>query len=472
MRAGTLDRDVLEANIRHLRAQGHSSIPHSGPYLGALRQMKSPLLQPTKLAVFIDEIKAKIGVLWHKYADLFQEIGEPAEFLRKPDLYGEEGDSGKLHDFKNNLSLLIDLLHSRGVQPVVLDELSGFQVYINQVFNRVAEDKKTDIVADAGNACRNFNVFREGRLHFSSDVDTCEVPIDIIQNSVLIVEMLQNALSHSSGGQIEVKVEESGRIVVKNQTTETLNFHVDRNQIVGEIESGSASGSGQGIRMLVETAKKSGILFSLTQGGQTVTAVLDYSGLLDGEGQKAEGGQATVELTREAVEIQPLGNVVFICHDGTSQRTFGHLQAQPVEGFAYVNTEFHSNGWTGIFEEYAEQLENACLCVVHVTGNQMVSVIRDLKALYPHLIVVPVSYSEAFKTTLSMLKSVEEPGDTSLDFWNVLGRREINEFADSPEIASDLHYYLYRMDLPANVWEALIKVAHKMAMERKKAQTG
>lgn len=166
MREGTLDRNVLEENIRLLRAQSRSSIPRGGPYIEALGRMKSPLLQPAKLSIFIDIIKAKIGTIWQKYAILFEEAGESAEFLKKPDLYGAEGDSRKIHDFKNSLSLLINLLHSREVQPVILDELSGLQVYINQVFNRLIENKNTDIVADIANACRNFNVFREGKSIF------------------------------------------------------------------------------------------------------------------------------------------------------------------------------------------------------------------------------------------------------------------------------------------------------------------
>lgn len=144
------------------------------------------------------------------------------------------------------------------------------------------------------------------------------------------------------------------------------------------------------------------------------------------------------------------------------------MQIQPAEGFKYVNAEFHGNGWTGLFEEYADQLENACLCMAHVT-SEFEMVARELKTHYPHLMVLPSSHGETLKLTLSSIKDImdEIDGEESI-YWNVLGNKDIDRFADSAELADELKARLYKIEYPAESWRALIEIAHKMVMERKK----
>lgn len=472
MKAGTLDREALNTNLRRIITQGHSDIPHDQVYLTMLQQMKDELLNVAQLDIFIDKIKARIGTIWRKYNEFFASSGLAVEFLKTPDLYGTDGDPRKLHTFKNTLVSFIDVLYrTEGVPPNLLDELTGLQVYINQVWNCVAgEDKQMDIVSGTVGVCKNFNTFRPDRIDFSSDTENYYAAIGTVDGFFIIVEALQNALSNSDVvGKVNVHMDANGKLTIRNNVDKVLGFEITGNEIHGEVIQSSPAGSGKGLELIIATAKRLGLKFSMRQEGSCVITEIDYS---DAKAADAPIRDARTIAPAESSDVLPsLSNVVFVCRSGSPEMTFESIQTNKIGGVNYCNVDYvrDLNLLRGIFEREREVFERAGLCVVHAGFETLIEEIFPiLRELFPHLVLLPASANgDLFRGDIPDFERVYRHEDDNR-YRNILVPDNIAPRLRGDESIDEITGCLYEKDYPPKVWGILVRVATEMAIEKKK----
>ncbi|MFA6521502.1 MAG: hypothetical protein WCT53_03910 [Candidatus Gracilibacteria bacterium] len=484
MKAGTLDREALNKTLGQLLAQGNSNIPHDQVYLDMLQKMKDELLNVAGLDIFIDKIKARIGTIWGKYGEFFKSKGLAVDFLKTPDLYGTGVDPRKLHTFKNTLATFIDVLYrTEGTPPELLDELTGLQVYINQVWSRAGEDKQMDAVSGTLGVCRNFGTFRPGRIEFSSDVEKLDAAVGTVDGFFITVEALQNALSNSGEGKVKVHMNADGKLTIRNNALQALGFEIIDNEMNGNAPESSPSGSGKGLRMIIETAKRLGIKVNMRQEGDCVVTEIDYSGVKaaatvqDAEQTPAEPGASDGKPAPAAESkevLPPLSNIAFVCRGGYPEMTFKGVQDNKIDGTNYHNIQYTRDlAWLRkIFEESKEILDNASLCVVHSGYGPLIEdIFPILRELYPHLVLLPASGDgDIFRGSIPDIAEYHRSTNKldESEYANILIPSDIAPHLREGESIEEVSICLYEKSYPPKIWEILVRVATEIATEKRK----
>lgn len=478
--AGTSERRALETSLQRLMRADTSQLPNDPAYLEVLRGMKGELSKVPELRVFIDRIKGRIGDVWGRYAEFLSGLGEPAEFLREPDLYGEEDNPHKLHTFKNHLSLFIGFLQQRADVPAgLVDELMELQVYINQVYRTASANGYSNLAADVGGVVKNFGIFGVDRLRFwsmATEVEGSCVNIPSAASLEMLVGMIQNAILHSVPGtpiRVDVENDFEGRVIVSNQIEGVLPVTVKNNEMVyaGEGSQERAGGFVRGLSLICEAAKREVVIFNLSQRGGNVTASLNYGAKV----KRDSPTSSEIKFPAREVAIEGLlPDVVRICHDGDPGKTFKGMEGLVPRGGKYVDVPFKKDlrGFQAVLEARRENFENAGLCVVHVNlGEISDGFLKAIAFRYPHLVILPASRDgDIFRRALIndyAADRVEYPNDI---FQNILFPDEIepNLRSGDPSI-EEIKQALYEKEYEPRIWAVLLRITNEIAVQRKRA---
>ncbi len=460
------DRKILEKNIIALLKKGFN-LPNDPEYIEIIREMKGILLNLASLVDFIDEVGGEIGSIWKKHEDFLisfneKEIRDKVGILKKADIHGDEFNYKKFHDFKGELEYLIDLLKDKyndpKKYPEALNKLIGLHAYITLVWVNVKKENndEIDLVSYIESACSHSNSFSKDRINFTKEIDNLKVSVPLVNNSYILKELLTNARVHSSG-EIRVHINKEGELIIQNEIEGPLNFSVVNNKIIGEIQSSSPRGTGQGIKTLIETVKALDLNFNLTQKGNTITAKIDYSNA------KCLVEEKTKE-NNENSDILPLGNVVLWDHDRSAKATFESLQ-EVSEGMKIQNiNKFDTdiNKFKEILEENKEIFNNASLCVMHIGLNDIDKYFPIIQEKFPNLILLPASGSvDLFRDSISFKILIDRAGDNKRG--NILILDDIKPYVDN-ELFEKIKKCLYEKNYTTEVWNAIVNVAYKMSL--------
>lgn len=500
---------LLVENLRKLARGEFGHLPKDLKYLEMLKAMGSEL-DPARIEVFADEIKAKTGAIFAQYADYLGQF-QLAAFMRQPDLYGGEESGLKIHDFKNQLALLIGEVAGRKDQPVGLtDRLIAFQVYVNSLWNDLVERKeKINLVEAAESVCKRFCHFenRGPKPRFSYDIygDGAEVAIDRVKFHQVLNELITNALIHAEPGTTVKVIIEGGFIVIENRCEGPLGFEVLDNEVLGDLpESSTAgSGSGTGLRAVLALANETGLKVDVQyrQGVENMVVVeINFEYLLGAgpEGADNAVSEPIIEpgpsgRPREGSENPALDKVVFLCHEGDPEGAFETLMGNKVEGISYhplhlpfwdfqmgedsVADKYNREEWERFFRENDDVLFNARLVVAHMCGAEASRMLTPIYERYPHLVFLPASLGSV-RILIDIQRLVRDSDDCERQ------EREnpfavVKSFINGTDVMSYLEAHfppkhslrtlvlssLYSKNYTAEQWAILLEIAKAKALQ-------
>lgn len=364
--------------------------------------------------------------------------------------------------------------------PGLLDSLIGLQIYINSIWQALIEPReKVRVVETVTTIVDRFKRFYpDSKINFSSQhLEECEIPVANGPFESLLIELIQNALTHSPEGETVDIYMADNEIYILNtiRDDENLHFRIMNNIVIeGHIpkKSTSVSGSGKGLRKGLETAQKLRLLLSMEMDGpySPVKTCIDFSQLVKPAGPAEE---AVMENP-----AQELGNVLFMCHQNTPESTFRGVGQLAVPGFKYsfVHPPKSLNNFGRFLVENANLFKQTCLCVVHMTGKEFETILRPMHAQFPHILFLPANAGDTFIPIL-----FNRLDDHAYEMEHHGKDREYPEMErvltaegmakDGGEALGNLvSGRLYRKSYKSDVWEAILKHAHERASELAKAQ--
>lgn len=490
---GRDDLDPVRAaaveSIRTLLNSGEKNVINLRPLSEYILRNSERLSEISKNRIFVDEVKARTGSVVGDHGKFLSTFDNGVvNFLLEPDLQDDTGV--KLHEFKNQLAnLLRELSRCEDLPEGLMAAMAALHVWINTFLREGVENPETTNIVDiAEGICSNFRAFSgfRDRIRFKSSIEELNVPIDSASFSRMLIEMIQNALTHSTGD-VEVEIDHQiQRIYVVSRSSRELRVYVVddhkhfytkdvQQETDQDVRLVAATSSGKGVDFLIEEATRLGLRFDLLSLGHgEVSSAITW----DNDDSGHDKGVDIVEETEDGLEhLVEMPTVIFICHDGRGKQTFEDLLEKQMPGYKYVILQMPSHDVpTEFFEQKKVLLDSSALVVLHMDEGQYGEWLTPLREVAPHISFLPAAMQARFLRLDKYLQDFEQYPDPYLEgLLNVIKISDIAEFFDAhgrhmePEELEDLESRLYLKDYSPEDWELLLNVAQYLAKKRKAA---